>query len=200
MLSHLEFRGWTPSRRRFVSGLSVAVAASSTVVLAATAARADKRDWQEYRDEEIGFRFELPGKFKYSKYPPRDETFIGDGHLEAEFAEMDMDVIVLAKESRDELPTEMIDYLYELLRAGAPATGNLPSREEEITVSGVPACDFIREADKVNYIYRLVIVDHRVIVLYLIGGRRGTGGRSVRGNNPTVRRILDSLTLLRGGS
>jgi hypothetical protein len=65
-------------------------------------------------------------------------------------------------------------------------------------VSGVPARDFIREADNVNYVYRLIIVDHRIIILYLIGGRLGTGGRSVRGNNPTVRRILDSLALLRG--
>src|SRR3954463_11058840 len=88
------------------------------------------------------------------------------------------------------------DYYYELARAGAPITGNLPTREEERTVSGVPATDFIREADKVNYINRLVIVDNRVIFLSVLGhyhdqvdGHLIPGDHSIHGI-PTVLRIL----------
>jgi 3-methyladenine DNA glycosylase AlkC len=59
-------------------------------------------------------------------------------------------------------------------------------------VSGVAAREFIREADDVNYIHRMVIVGNRTISVSVFGER------SIHGN-PTVRRFLDSLTLLRGG-
>jgi len=178
-----------------MSGLAVATAASSTIVLLSTAARAAAPEWQEYRDEEMGFRIELPVRISFKPGTPLDgkTPFVRWTDAEAEFDGMTL--LVNATEHRGSPPA---DDIYELLRAGAPATGNLPSREEERTVSGVPARDFIREADNVNYIYRLVIVEHRVIILYVIGGRYGDGGRNVHGN-PTVRRFLDSLALLGGG-
>src|SRR5262245_32770314 len=148
MASHLVFRGRALSRRRFLSGLAVATAASSTLVLLSTATHAEAPEWQEYRDDGIGFRFELPGHFKFNRETPLDDMVaVRRAYLESEFE--GTTVLVVAMELRDRDVLLAKDF-YELLRAGAPATGNPPSREEERTVSGVPARDFIREADNVN--------------------------------------------------
>jgi hypothetical protein len=189
MSSHLVFCDRTLSRRRFMSGLAATAAASSTVVLVSTVVRAEAPEWQEYRDEEIGFRIELPGRISFKPETPLE----GKGPLVRwTIADAKFDGMTLLVSATEHRSTPPADDIYELLRAGAPATGNLPSREEQRTVSGVPARDFIREADDVNYINRLVIVDNRVIGVCVLGDR------SIHGN-PTVFQILDSLALLRGG-
>ena len=76
-------------------------------------------------------------------------------------------------------------------REGMVAGGMPVTREEPRTVSGVPARDFIRESDDLNYIYRMVVVGNRMIAASAFGDR------SIH-RNPTVRRFLDSLTLLQG--
>jgi hypothetical protein len=73
-----------------------------------------------------------------------------------------------------------------MLAGGMPVT-----REGARMVSGIPAREFIRESDDINYINRMVIVGKREIAV------NAFGERSIHGH-ATVRRFLDSLTLLRG--
>jgi hypothetical protein len=60
MSSHLEF--W--SRRRLVSTLAALAAASTSVDLLSTAARAEAAAWKEYRNNDFGIRVEMPGEPK----------------------------------------------------------------------------------------------------------------------------------------
>jgi hypothetical protein len=71
-------------------------------------------------------------------------------------------------------------------------SGMQATHEEQRMVSGVAAREFIREADDINYIHRMVIVGNRTISVSAFGERNIHG-------NPTVRRFLDSLALVRGG-
>lgn len=184
MSSHLVFRGRTLSRRRFMSGLAVATAASSTLVLASTAARAEAPEWQEYRDEEMGIRIEMPVKLSFNQETWPDSEMARVRRAKGEFDGMRLSVD--AYEYRVPIPVE--DF-YQVMREG-PVWLFPPNREKQLTVSGVPARDFIREADDINYIHRAVIVDNRIFLVFVLGN-------SVHGN-PTVLRILDSMALLRG--
>jgi hypothetical protein len=190
MSSHLVFRGGSLSRRRFVSSLAGAAAASSTLVLAATTARAQAPEWREYREEELGFRIEAPVEFSFERLNRADDEettteFIRTTTGQGEFDNMSLSV--LAFEYRAPIP---VDDAHQFFREGLfwqfP-----PNREQPSTVSGVPAWDFVRDADDVYFNYRGVVVDTRLIMIAVIG----SNGRG----NSIVPRFLDSLALLRGG-
>jgi hypothetical protein len=191
MSSHLVFRGRTPSRRRFVFGLAGAAAASSTLVLAATTARAQVPAWREYREEEFGFRIEAPVEFSFERMKGADDQEATEGSfLRATSGHGEFDstsLSVLAFDYRVPIP---VDEAHQFFREGLfwqfP-----PNREKPSTVSGVPAWDFVRDADDVYFSYRGVVVDTRLIMIAVIG----SNGRG----NPIVPRFLDSLALLRGG-
>jgi len=158
-------------------------------VLLSTAAHAEPPEWQEYREEELGFRIEMRRGLSFKKETaPEDATYIVRWTT-AEDRFDGMTLFVLASEYRDPVPAKDI---YEYLREGGPATGFTPDREEARMVSGVPAREFIREADDISYINLAVVVDNRVIFIFV------HGDRSIHGN-PAGRRFLDSLALLRGG-
>ena len=189
MSSPLVFRDRTLSRRRFMSGLAVATAVSSTVVLLSTAARAQVAAWREYRDEEMGFRVELPGEFKVT----HEAGEAKDPWVKYIWAKINIDGMTVEAFGKEYRGTLSAEELYKLQEGGILANSMRPTREEQRAVSGVPARQFIREADDtLNYISRMVVVGNRVI------GAGVLGERSIHGN-PAVLRFVDSLRLLQGG-
>src|SRR5690242_8248503 len=56
------------SRRAVLSTLADGGAVLTRLALHSTAARAQAAAWREYRDEEMGFRVEMPGEFKVKQY------------------------------------------------------------------------------------------------------------------------------------
>jgi hypothetical protein len=182
MSSHLVFRDRTLSRRRFISGVAVATAAAaSTVALVSTAACAQAPEWREYRDEGIGFRIETPVELSFERNTLSDGETVRSTTGQGEFDQMRL--FVLAFELR--VPLSVNDG-YQFLREG-PYWAFPPIRVEQCTVSGVPAWDFIRDADDVNYIHRGVVVDNRLIMVLAMGN----GSHA----NPIARRFLGSLAL-----
>jgi hypothetical protein len=187
MSLHLVFGDPSWSRRRLVSALA-ALAAASTVDLVSTAAWAQAPAWKEYRNNDFGFRVEMPGAPKLDEQngDPSD-PFIRS--LEAQVELNDMILGVHCTENRAAMSAEE---QYKQQREGMVAGGMPVTREEARTVSGNPAREFIRESGDLNYIYRVVNVGKRTIAVSVFGEKNIHG-------NPTVRRFLDSLTLLQGG-
>jgi hypothetical protein len=89
--------------------------------------------------------------------------------------------------------TPSVEEIYKLAKNCIGILGNLcATREERRTVSGMPAREYIREADDdLNILSRMVVVGNRAIAA------GSFGERSIHGN-PTVLRLVESLTLLRG--
>ena len=188
MSLHLVFGDPSWSRRRLVSALAALAAASTSVDLVSTAAWAQAPAWKEYRNSDFGFRVEMPGAPKLDEQngDPSD-PFIRS--LEAQVELNDMILGVHCTENRAAMSAEE---QYKQQREGMVAGGMPVTREEARTVSGNPAREFIRESGDLNYIYRVVNVGKRTIAVSVFGEKNIHG-------NPTVRRFLDSLTLLQGG-
>jgi len=169
--------------------LAGAAAALTSLILPSIPARAQAAAWREYRDEEMGFRVELPEEFKVR----REAGEAKDPWVRSIRAKIDIDGMSMDAHGTEYRGTPSAEELYKLQEGGILANSMRPTREEQRAVSGVPARQFIREADDtLNYISRMVVVGNRVI------GAGALGERSIHGN-PNVRRFLDSLTLLQGG-
>jgi hypothetical protein len=188
MSLHLVFGDPSWSRRRLVSALAALAAASTSVDLVSTAAWAQAPAWKEYRNNDFGFRVEMPGAPKLDEQngDPSD-PFIRS--LDAQVELNDMILGVHCTENRAAMSAEE---QYKQQREGMVAGGMPVTREEARTVSGNPAREFIRESGDLNYIYRVVNVGKRTIAVSVFGEKNIHG-------NPTARRFLDSLTLLQGG-
>jgi len=187
MSSHLPFGDRNLSRRRLVSALAGAAATVTSLALLASAARAQAPAWREYRNAALGFRVEMPGEPKVEEQPGD----ANDPWIRTVEAKVELNDVLLGAhctENRAAIPPEE---QHKLQRESLVAGGMPVTREEPRTVSGVPARDFIRESDDLNYIYRMVVVGNRMIAASAFGDR------SIH-RNPTVRRFLDSLTLLQG--
>jgi hypothetical protein len=179
------------SRRCAVPTLAGAAAALTSLMLPSIPARAQAAAWREYRDEEMGFQVELPGEFKVR----REAGEAKDPWVRSIRAKIDIDGMSMDAHGTEYRGTLSAEELYKLQEGagGILANSMRPTREEQRAVSGVPAREFIREADDtLNYISRMVVVGNRVI------GAGVLGERGIHGN-PNVRRFLDSLTLLQGG-
>ena len=177
------------SRRTAMSTLAGAAAVLTSLVTHTTPAHAEAvAAWREYRNDEMGFRVELPSEFKIDEEAgePKDPWVKSIG------VEIEFDGMTLGVNGTQFRGSPRADELYKLQREGMQAAGMEATREEQRTVSGVAAREFIRESDEVNYIHRMVIVGNRTV------SASAFGDRSIHGN-ATVRRLLDSLGLLRGG-
>ena len=189
MSSHFVFGRMCLSRRSVMSILAGATTTLMSLSARSRAARAEAAAaWREYRNDEMGFRVEMPGEFKTNQEAGEaKEAWVKSIGAEVEFDGMTMGVN--GTQFRGSPPAEE---LYKLQREGMQASGMQATREEPRTVGGVAAREFIREADDINYIHRMVIVGNWTVSVSAFGERNIHG-------NPTVRRFLDSLTLLRGG-
>jgi hypothetical protein len=175
------------SRRRVMAAMA-GVATTLTSLTAHSRAAQAEAAWREYRNNEMGFRVEMPGtpKVEEQNGDPSD-PFLKSIDAQVEFNDM-----LLGVHCTENRAASSADDQYKLQREGMAAGGMAVTREEARTVSGNPARDFIRESDDLNYIYRVVNVGKRTIGISVFGERNIHG-------NPNVRRFLDSLTLLQGG-
>jgi hypothetical protein len=189
MSSHLPFGETNWSRRRLMSVLAAA-AASTSVVLVPTMARAeaDEDDWQEYRRDDLGFRVEMPGEPKVEVKEEESKDIL----LRSTDALVDYDDDVLlnvhCSEYRDAVSAEEE---FRLFRAGMRLAGLAVTSEKARMINGVPAREFIRESGDINFIRRLVVVGNRTI------GVSAEGDRDIH-DSAAVRRFLDSFMLLGG--
>jgi hypothetical protein len=162
----------------------------TSLALRSTAARAQAGAWREYRDEEMGFRVEMPGEFKVKQYI--GET--NDPWIKETSAQIDIGRMRIQATGIEYRGALSVEEIYKLATNCTGILGNLcATREERRTVSGMPAREYIREADDdLNIISRIVVVGNRAI------GAGAYGERSIH-SNLTVPRFLDTLTLLQGG-
>jgi hypothetical protein len=188
MSLHLILGGASWSRRRFVSVLVGLTAASTSVDLISAVAWAQTPAWKEYRNNEMGFRVEMPGT-------PKVEEQTGDASepwTRMISAQVELNDMILGVQCAENRAATSAEEQYKRHREEMVAGGMPVTREEARTVSGNPAREFIRESGDLNFIYRVVNVGKRTIALSVFGERNIHG-------NPNVRRFLDSLTLLQGG-
>ena len=189
MLLDFVFDKTSISRRAAMSTLAGGSAVLTSLALRATAARAQAAAWREYRDEEMGFRVEMPREFKVT----HEAGEAKDPWVKYIWAKINIDGMTVEAFGKEYRGTLSAEELYKLQEGGILANSMRPTREEQRAVSGVPARQFIREADDtLNYISRMVVVGNRVI------GAGVLGERSIHGN-PAVLRFVDSLRLLQGG-
>jgi hypothetical protein len=185
MSPRLPFAKSSVSRRSLMSGIA---AVTASVGLLSSAAWAQTPAWREYRNDEMGFRVEMPGT-------PKVEEQNGDPSdpfIKSVDAQVELNDMLLGVHCAENRAASSAEEQYKLQREGMVAGGMPVTREEARTVSGNPARDFIRESGELNYIYRVVNVGKRTIGISVFGERNIHG-------NPNVRRFLDSLTLLQGG-
>jgi len=177
------------SRRRALPSLAGGATVLTSFALRPTAAQAEAAAaWREYRNDEMGFRVEMPGEFKIDQ----EVGEAGDPWVKAIGAEIEFNGMTMGVHGTEFRGSLKADELYKVQREGMQASGMQATREEERTVSGVAAREFIREVDDINYIHRMVPVGNRTIAVGVFGERNIHG-------NAIARRFLDSLTLLRGG-
>jgi hypothetical protein len=189
MSSHWVIGNKKWSRRHVawaLAGAATTLTALSALSRAALAEAAAA--WREFRNDEMGFRVEMPGEFKTDQEAGEAK----DPWVKSIGAEIEFDGITMGVNGTQFKGSPTAEELYKVQREGMQSSGMQATREEQRTVSGVPAREFIREADDINYIHRMVIVGNRTISVSAFGER------SIHGN-PNVRRFLDSLSLLRGG-
>ena len=190
MLLEFVFDKTSISRRAAMPILAGGAAALTSLTFPSIAARAQAAAWREYRDEEMGFRVEMPEEFKVRQYV--GET--NDPWLKETSAKINIGRMSLGATGIEYRDTLSVEEIYKLAENCTGILGNLcATREERRAVSGMSAREYIREADDdLNFISRMVVVRNRVI------GAGAFGERSIHGN-PTVLRFLDSMTLLQGG-
>jgi hypothetical protein len=172
--------------------MSILAGAAATLTSLAGLSRAAQAEaaaaWREYRNDEMGFRVELPGEFKANLEAGEAK----DPWVKSIGAEVEFDGMTMGVNGTQFRGSPTAEQLYKVQREGMQTSGMQATREEQRMVSGVAAREFIREADDINYIHRMVIVGNRTISVSAFGERNIHG-------NPTVRRFLDSLALVRGG-
>jgi hypothetical protein len=178
------------SRRGALSSLAGGTAVLTSLAWRPTAARAQAAAWREYRDEEMGFRIEMPGEFRVRQH-------VGETNVpwtKETSAKINIGRMSLEAPGIEYRGTLSVEEIYKLAEKCTGILGNLcATGVEQRAVSGMPAREYIREADDdLNFIARIVVVGNRAI------GAAAYGERSVHGN-PTVPQFLDSLTLLQGG-
>jgi hypothetical protein len=187
----LAFDNTSISRRAAMSTLVGSSAALTLLALRSTAVGAQAEAWREYRDEETGFRVEMPGEFKVRQYVGESN----DPWIKETSAKINIGRMSLGATGIEYRATLSIEEIYKLAENCTGILGNLcATREERRAVSGMPAREYIREADDdLNYISRMVVVGNRAIAAGAFGER------SIH-SDPAVLRFLDSLTLLQGSS
>ena len=189
MLLDFVFDKTRISRRAAMSTLAGGSAVLTSLMLPSTPARAQAAAWREYRDEEMGFRVEMPGGFKVR----HDDGEAKDPWVKSIYAKINIDGMSMQATGIVYRGTPSVEEIYKLTQNCTGILGKLcATREERRVVSGMPAREYIREADDdLNFIARIVVVGNRAIAVGVIGER------SIHGN-PAVLRFVDSLTLLQG--
>jgi len=173
------------SRRRLMSVLAAAASTSAVLVATTLPARAD--DWGEYLRDDLGFRIEMPGEPEIDmKEDGLDETIVRLIDAQVYDDEDDNLFGVHCTEYRDPVSAEQE---YRVFREGMRLGGLGVTRESALMINGLPAREFTRESDGINFVHRLLIMDRRTIGISVYGDRNIHDSRDVQ-------RFLRSFMLL----
>ena len=169
------------SRRGFL-----VAGACASAVLAPTAVRAQANIWQEYRRDDVGFRIEMPGepKLKIEKGDPGD-NWITSTNAQVRYQHELFDVSWTEFKGIVAVEDE-----YKRFRNMMTGAGYQIGEDIELTVSDVPAREFVIETGSINFVRRIMAVRNLALAIHVLGARNIQ-------NSPTVRRFLDSFKLLR---
>jgi len=171
-------------RRTLVLGLGAVAAASA--VLGVKTARAQGGVWHEFRRDDLGFRIEMPGE---PKIEVEDDDY-KDIWIRTTDAEVKLANMLLGAHCTEWKDVQSPEQQFGHFREGMRAAGVSVTREVPMTMNGFPAREFIREAEDLNYIHRLVVMEKLTI------GVSAHGERGMH-SDPIVRRFFDSFRLLR---
>jgi hypothetical protein len=170
-----------------MSLLAGGAAACAAASVGLDAARAQGDVWREYRRDDLGFRVEMPGAPKVTV-----EEDAADGvrtkSIVADVEHEQMTLSVQYQEWRDFMSP---DRQYRDFGLGMQLGGMPVTSDASLLINGLPAREYVRESDDINFIHRMVAVDKLTISASVFGDR------SIH-RSPTVRRFLTSFTLLRG--
>jgi hypothetical protein len=160
--------------------------AGASAMLAPTAARAQASIWQEYRRDDVGFRIEMPGepKLKIEKGDPGD-NWITSTNAQVRYQHELFDVSWTEFKGIVAVEDE-----YKRFRNMMTGAGYQIGEDIELTVSDVPAREFVIETGSINFVRRIMAVRNLALAIHVLGARNIQ-------NSPTVRRFLDSFKLLR---
>ena len=168
------------SRRRFlVAGTCAASVLGPRVVGAQVAV------WQEFRRDDVGFRIEMPGvpRIRVQKGDPA-ENWIASTDAQVRFGNEFFDVSWTEFKSVASVEDEYTRFRDMMTRAGYRIDEDVP-----LTLSDVPAREFIIETGNINFVRRITAVKNFAIAIHAMGARSAH-------YSPTVRRFLDSFRLL----
>jgi hypothetical protein len=162
-------------------------AASAAAVLVSTTARAQGNTWHEFRRDDLGFRIEMPGEPKITV----EEDDYKDIWIRSTDAQVHLANMLVGAYCTEWKDVQSAEQQFDLLREGMLRVGGMPAtREVPTMMNGFPAREFIREAEDINYIHRLVVMEKLTI------GVSAYGERGMH-SDPIVRRFFDSFRLLR---
>jgi hypothetical protein len=169
------------SRRTFL----VAVTGASSV-LGAQATRAQTAIWQEYRRDDVGFLVEMPGRprIRVEKADP-EENWITSTDAQVFYQNEVFDVSWTEFKDIASAQDE-----YTRFRNLMNTAGYQIETETSLTLNGLPVLEFIIERGNIHLVRRILAVRNLALAIH------ATGGRNLH-NSPSVRRFLDSFSLLR---
>ena len=169
------------SRRGFL-----VAGACACFILAPKAARAQGGIWQEFRRDDAGFRIEMPGepRIRVERGDPGD-NWITSTDAQVRYQNEIFDVSWTEFKTIASVEDEYTRFRNMMTGAGYQFDQDIP-----LTQNGVPAREFIIETGDINFIRRIMAVRNFALAIHALGARNIH-------NSPTVRRFLDSFTLLR---
>jgi hypothetical protein len=169
-----------PSRRTFL-----VTGAGASSVLGLKAARAQGEIWQEYRRDDVGFLIEMPGVPKIEvQVGDRQDIWIKSTDAQVRYQQEIFDVSWTEFKEAVSAEEEFTLFRDMMNRAGYQIEDDIP-----LTLSGVPAREFIIETGNINFVRRIVAVRKLAI------GIHASGARNIH-YSQTARRFLDSFRLL----
>jgi hypothetical protein len=174
----------TLSRRTFLAAVSASALISPFGLRAARA----QAVWREYRRDDLGFRIEFPGepRIRVERARNPEAPWITSTDAQARYQSEIFDLSWTEFKGPASAEAE-----YDRFRDMMKGAGYERVDETPVTVSDVPAREFIIETGAINFVRRILAVRNLAIAIHAIGGRN-------LHNTPTVVRFMESFRLLNG--
>ena len=149
-------------------------------------ARAQGSVWQEYRREDVGFRIEMPGapRIRVQRARPDSNWTTTTGAL-VHYQHEIFDVVWTEFKDTVVVEDEYARFRDMMIGAGYQIEEDIP-----LSLSDVPAREFVIETGSINFVRRILAVRNVAIGIHVMGARNVQ-------YSPTARRFLDSFRLLR---
>src|SRR5215510_15189994 len=149
-------------------------------------ARAQGSVWQEYRRDDVGFRIEMPGapRIRVQRGRPEENWTTSTG-AQVPYQHEIFDVSWTEFKNAVLVEDEYARFRDMMARAGYQIEEDIP-----LSLSDVPAREFVIETGSINFVRRILAVRNVAIGIHVMGARNVQ-------YSPTVRRFLHSFRLLR---